>query len=75
MGARSVSCITKWSVVEPGIHTVLGQQVGVGPSFHLAAAISLAGAVELLDLPWLDLRTCCLRLDVPSRTAQAREDV
>ena len=47
---------------------------------YLAAAISLGRAAELLDLPWLDLRTRCLRLDVPLRTApadltQAREDV
>ena len=38
---------------------------------YLAGAISLARAAELLDLPWLDLRTRCLRLDVPLRTAPA----
>ena len=47
---------------------------------YLAGAISLARAAELLDLSWLDLRTRCLRLDVPLRTAptdleQARADV
>ena len=38
---------------------------------YLAGAISLARAAELLDLSWLDLRTRCLRLDVPLRTAPA----
>jgi len=47
---------------------------------YLAGAISLGRAAELLDLPWLDLRTRFLRLDVPLRTApadlaEAREDV
>jgi predicted HTH domain antitoxin len=38
---------------------------------YLAGSISLARAAELLKLPWLDLRTRCLRLDVPLRTAPA----
>jgi hypothetical protein len=38
---------------------------------YLAGAISLGRAAELLDLPWLDLRTRCLRLDVPLRVAPA----
>ena len=38
---------------------------------YLAGAISLARAAELLGLLWLDLRTRCLRLDVPLRTAPA----
>jgi len=47
---------------------------------YLAGAISLGRAAELLDLPWLDLRTRFLRLDVPLRTApadlaEAQEDV
>jgi len=47
---------------------------------YLAGAISLARAAELLGLPWLDLRTRFLRLDVPLRTApaditEAEEDV
>ena len=47
---------------------------------YLAGAISLGRAAELLDLPWLDLRTRFLRLDVPLRTApadldEARRDV
>jgi predicted HTH domain antitoxin len=47
---------------------------------YLAGAISLARAAELLDLPWLDLRHRCLRLDVPLRTspvdlAEANMDV
>jgi predicted HTH domain antitoxin len=47
---------------------------------YLAGAISLGRAAELLDLPWLDLRTRFTRLDVPLRTApvdlaEARADV
>lgn len=46
---------------------------------YLAGAISLGRAAELLDLPWLDLRSRFLRLDVPLRTApidshEARQD-
>jgi hypothetical protein len=40
-------------------------------AYYLAGSISLARAAELLNLPWLDLRTRCLRLDVPLRTAPA----
>lgn len=47
---------------------------------YLAGSISLARAAELLDMPWLELRTRCLRLDVPLRTSPetsvaATEDV
>jgi predicted HTH domain antitoxin len=47
---------------------------------YLAEAISLGRAAELLDLSWLDLRTRCLRLDVPLRAGpidvdEARSDV
>lgn len=47
---------------------------------YLAGAISLGRAAELLDLSRLDLRTRCLRLDVPLRTgpadlAEARADI
>jgi predicted HTH domain antitoxin len=38
---------------------------------YLAGAISLARAAELLDLPWLDLRARCLRLEISLRTAPA----
>jgi predicted HTH domain antitoxin len=38
---------------------------------YLAGAISLGRAAELLELPWLDLRTRFSRLDVPVRTAPA----
>jgi predicted HTH domain antitoxin len=34
---------------------------------YLAGSTSLGRAAELLDLSWLDLRTRCLRLDVPLR--------
>jgi hypothetical protein len=34
---------------------------------YLAGVISPGRAAELIDLPWLDLRTHCLRLDVPLR--------
>ena len=36
---------------------------------YLNGSISLARAAELLDMSWLELRTRCLRLDVPFRTA------
>ncbi|MGC9332593.1 MAG: hypothetical protein ACP5JJ_00475 [Anaerolineae bacterium] len=36
---------------------------------YLAGSISLGRAAELLELPWLDLRTRFQRLDVPSRVA------
>jgi len=36
---------------------------------YLGGSISLARAAELLDMPWLELRTRCLRLDVPLRTS------
>lgn len=36
---------------------------------YLAGDISLGRAAELLDLPWLDLRTRFLRLDIPVRSA------
>jgi len=47
---------------------------------YLAGAISLGRAAELLGLSWLDLRTRCLRLDVPLRMApgelsEAKADV
>lgn len=41
---------------------------------YLAGAISLSRAAELLDLSWLDLRTRCLRLDVPLRVGPANLD-
>ena len=41
---------------------------------YLAGAISLSRAAELLNLTWLDLRTRCLRLDVPLHTAPATLD-
>ena len=34
---------------------------------YLAGSISLARAAELLDMPWLELRARCQRLDVPLR--------
>ena len=34
---------------------------------YLAESISLARVAELLDLSWLELRTRCIRLDVPLR--------
>jgi predicted HTH domain antitoxin len=47
---------------------------------YLAGAISLGRAAELLQLPWLALRTHFLRLDVPLRVApadldEARQDI
>jgi len=47
---------------------------------YLAGAISLGRTAELLEIPWLDLRTRFQRLDVALRTApadvqEARSDV
>lgn len=43
---------------------------------YLVGAISLSRASELLDLPWLDLRTRFLRLDIPIRTGpESRDEV
>lgn len=47
---------------------------------YLAGAISLGRSAELLELPWLDLRTRFQRLDVPLRVSpsdlqEARLDV
>lgn len=42
--------------------------------FYLAGAISLGRAAELLELPWLDLRTRFTRLDVPLRQGPADLD-
>jgi predicted HTH domain antitoxin len=41
---------------------------------YLGGAISLSRAAELLDLSWLDLRTRCLRLDVPLRVGPTDMD-
>lgn len=41
---------------------------------YLAGAISLSRAAELLQLPWLDLRTRFLRLDIPIRTVPRDAD-
>ena len=41
---------------------------------YLAEAISLSRAAELLGSTWLELRTRCLRLDVPLHTAPATLD-
>jgi len=38
---------------------------------YLADAISLSRAAELLEMPWLELRSRFLRLDVPLRAAPA----
>jgi hypothetical protein len=43
-------------------------------AYYLAEEISLSRAAELLDIPWLDLRTHFLRLDVPLRAAPADLD-
>ena len=43
-------------------------------AYYLAGEISLSRASELLRLPWLELRTRFLRLDVPLRTAPVNPD-
>ena len=40
-------------------------------AYYLAGSISLGRAAELLGTSWLDLRTRCLRLDVPLPAAPA----
>ena len=52
----------------------LPERVNLVIAHYLADAISLSRAAELLNLPWLDLRTRCLRLDIPLRTAPATAD-
>ena len=51
--------------------TSLQAQFDLVLAYYLAEEISLSRAAELLDLPWLDLRTRFLRLDVPLRPAPA----
>jgi prevent-host-death family protein len=43
-------------------------------AYYLAGEISLSRTAELLDMPWLDLRTRFLRLDVPLRSSPADLD-
>lgn len=67
-----------------------GEEIAAQPSlqtqydlvlaYYLAEEISLSRAAELLDLPWLELRTRFLRMDVPlqpapSNLAEAQQDV
>jgi hypothetical protein len=40
-------------------------------AYYLADEISLSRTAELLNMPWLDLRTRFMRLDIPLRTAPA----
>ena len=47
------------------------EQVAITMTHYLAGAISLGRAAELLEAPWLDLRTRFLRLDVPLRQGPA----
>lgn len=50
------------------------EQANLVIAHYMAGAISLGRAAELLNLPWLDLRTRFLRLDIPVRTAPADKD-
>ncbi len=43
-------------------------------AYYLAEAISLGRAAELLGLPWIDLRTRFMRLDIPLRVGPADLD-
>lgn len=49
----------------------LPERVNLVIAHYLVGALSLSRAAEYLNLPWLDLRTRCLRLDIPLRTAPA----
>lgn len=44
------------------------EQINLVVAHYLADSISLSRAAELLNLSWLELRTRCLRLDIPIRT-------
>jgi predicted HTH domain antitoxin len=59
---------------EVAAHTDPQERVNLVLAHYLAGAISLGRAAELLGLPWLDLRTRFLRLDVPLRTAPTDAD-
>jgi prevent-host-death family protein len=54
--------------------TDLQAQYDLVLAYYLAEEISLSRAAELLDLPWIDLRTRFLRLDVPLRIGPADPD-
>ncbi len=56
---------------ETAVHTLDDPEARYALIFahYLAGSISLARAAELLELPWLELRARCLRLDVPLRVA------
>lgn len=54
-----------------GLVTDLQARYNLVMAHYMAGAISLGRTAELLGLSWLDLRTRCLRLDVPLRTAPA----
>jgi prevent-host-death family protein len=43
-------------------------------AYYLAGAISLGRAAELLDLPWVDLRTRLSRLNLPVRVGPENVD-
>jgi predicted HTH domain antitoxin len=58
----------------------LDARYGLVFAHYLTGSISLARAAELLEMPWLELRTRCLRLNVPLRVgpgdaAEAAADV
>ena len=50
------------------------EQTNLVLAHYLAGGISLSRAAKLLQLPWLDLRTRFLRLDIPLRTAHRDAD-
>ena len=50
------------------------EQANLIMTHYLAGAISLSRAAELLQLPWLDLRTRFIRLDIPIRNAPLGTD-
>ena len=78
---RILRAVMRYHASLPSIHPEAGllasvvQALGDGEdryalifAHYLAGSISLARAAELLGFPWLELRTRCLRLDVPLRT-------
>jgi predicted HTH domain antitoxin len=90
---RITRAVMRYYSLQPKINRETGlsdQQVAAVPepqerynlvlAHYLAGAISLGRTAELLELPWLDLRTRFSRLDVPVRVApvdlsEAKSDV
>jgi predicted HTH domain antitoxin len=67
--AHPVQVAAEGGLSEDAVKALLSrqEQVTLIMSHYLAENISLGRAAELLGVPWLSLRTRCLRLDIPLR--------